>query len=304
MAKAKRGKVEGRKEAPTPTPTVAATPATEGFLGRHLFGTLVLALLAALTITTSLAIAFERPDAPGQAPLFPGGIASPFTTDGFPCEEDELLGYAAPEANPSPDGIACLHIDLLANNTIMDALAFCAAQGGIVAGFDFGGTDKPVCVAGAPCSAMTAVDQARLCDETGTTFIGEAPTAVGASTAIPCAAPTYTACEPKPTPGASSGVIVGLCSDVSALMRSLVRGFSPDGEPPSRSLATKLGRVNEPVCRARSGTELIALCVSTRTAVNEVLDQSAKEPDVMSQAQLAALRSTADLVCEEAEAQR
>ncbi|AEJ93348.1 hypothetical protein SEA_SUPERCALLIE99_83 [Mycobacterium phage SuperCallie99] len=37
-------------------------------------------------------------------------VQVPFTQSAFPCEEDELLGYA-PEFGP--DNVGCIHIDVL-----------------------------------------------------------------------------------------------------------------------------------------------------------------------------------------------
>lgn len=58
-----------------------------------------------------------------------------FFNAAFPCQEDEaLIHTGAPEANPSSDGIACVHLDILANNAIVDAVNECAVKGMIVAG--------------------------------------------------------------------------------------------------------------------------------------------------------------------------
>lgn len=68
-----------------------------------------------------------------------------FYNAGFPCSEDEaLIHTGAPEANPSPDGIACVHLDIISNNVIVDAVNQCAAYGQIVVSAS-GESGRPVC---------------------------------------------------------------------------------------------------------------------------------------------------------------
>lgn len=74
----------------------------------------------------------------------------PYAQANFPCAEDELLGFAAPEVFEGTDrdpatSVGCMHIHLLENNTIVQAVQACEAQGRYVAGFSYGGTDKVVC---------------------------------------------------------------------------------------------------------------------------------------------------------------
>lgn len=272
-------------------PHDAGSAPEKGFW-RHTFVTLALALIAALTITTSLAIMFPDAEAPegvtftqcggdAECEAFEAAGYAPFTSNGFPCEEDEALTFAVPEAGTSPDGIACVHHDVLENNAIMDALAFCDALGGTLVGFDFGKTDDPLCRTPEPMPTSTM----------------EGAQGSALPTATPCPAPTLPGCEERAAPRPDLGRTAALCKEVSALMRALVMEFTPNGEPPSRTLMGKLARVNEPVCTARIGVDARVLCTSTQVAVNDVLDRVDKEPNVLSQSQLALLRQAVDAVC-------
>ncbi|AIT13402.1 hypothetical protein PBI_EQUEMIOH13_86 [Mycobacterium phage Equemioh13] len=60
---------------------------------------------------TVLAVAFSVGALMGHATITDEAKASvPFTQAEFPCQEDEVLGYA-PEFGP--DNVGCIHIDLL-----------------------------------------------------------------------------------------------------------------------------------------------------------------------------------------------
>ena len=80
-------------------------------------------------------------------------------------------------------------------------------------------------------------------------------------------------------------------------MRQLVQGFNPDGELPSRALAGKLARINEPICKARTGSDIPALCIATRIVIDDALAGAEAEPEVLTQGQLALLRQAGDVVC-------